>query len=151
MEVCMTDPPKILVAEDDEDFRDYIVTELRRAGYHVVAVEDGSHLVEYLGTAMLTQFDMPEVVVADIRMPGPSGLDVTRALDFSRASTGIILMTAFGNDELHASAERAGAIATLDKPFDVHRLLELLSRELERRGLAAPSAPAHGVHPPMGR
>jgi CheY-like chemotaxis protein len=121
---------RVLVAEDDCDFRDYIVEELRRNGYEVIPIEDGRHLVEHLATAMLTRFRMPQVVVADIRMPGPTGLEVTAALART-SSIPIILITAFGDARTHELAASAGAVALLDKPFAMRELLALLEHTVE--------------------
>lgn len=112
---------RILVAEDDASLRRLIAISLIRDGYEVAEAADGSELLDLLGSALVkggtaTSFDL---VVSDIRMPGWTGLDLVAGLHRWPWGPPILLMTAFGSAEVHSQAQRLGAVAVLDKPFDL--------------------------------
>jgi FixJ family two-component response regulator len=58
-------------------------------------------------------------------MHGVTGLDVLAGLRETDWATPVILLTAFGDAELHAEAHRLGALAVFDKPFDFRDLRKL--------------------------
>lgn len=121
----------VLLAEDDQDMRELLSLELRRAGYIVEEVSDGADLMERVagtesdGGATGEPLPVPDMIISDIRMPGWSGMDVLATLRQADWSMPVILITAFGDPQTHARAERLGAVALLDKPFRADRLLEL--------------------------
>ena len=135
-------PGRILLAEDDPDMRVLLALTLEADGFEVVQVNDGARLVHQIGSAFLkadgrSTFDL---IISDVRMPRLGGLDVLRALARLDVSTPFILITAFGDEALHAEARRLGAVAVLDKPFDIDELRAEVHRivppELVRWGLA---------------
>ena len=121
---------RILVADDDAEMRALLTVVLRNDGYEVVACADGSRLVEYL-EALWARPDKIDIdaMVCDMRMPGLTGLEVLERLGQRPDFPPMILMTAFGDALLHRRARQLGVYASLDKPFEVEHLLDLL-REL---------------------
>jgi CheY-like chemotaxis protein len=117
-------PIRVLVAEDDQEMRRLIISALRKDGCEVVQAEDGARFVESIVTRLLAPIDEPpiDVIVSDHRMPGFSGLEVLAALRKQHWSTPFVLITAFGDAETHAEAQRLGASAVLNKPFDLDDL-----------------------------
>lgn len=117
--------PRILVAEDDKEMRRLLVWNLHKAGFDVVECSDGWELLDNLGNPVLSgdpeDFDL---IVSDIRMPGVSGLEVLEGIHDTEWFVPMILITAFGSDEVHRSAERNGAAAVFDKPFDIEDLIK---------------------------
>jgi FixJ family two-component response regulator len=65
-------------------------------------------------------------LIADIRMPGMSGLELQAKLNAERCRIPIIFITAYSNAEMRAVAMREGAVAFLTKPFDDAVLLEIV-------------------------
>lgn len=112
--------PLILIAEDDDDFRDYICKILKRGDYAFVPVRDGAEAMNYIDTALLdpSLAQLPDLLITDIRMPRCGGLKVLAYTRFLPT----IAMTAFGDSETHAQARRFGATYVFDKPIDVDRL-----------------------------
>jgi CheY-like chemotaxis protein len=112
--------PRILLAEDHGETRALLASTLRALGYEVVEAASGYELLGAISEAWLrplpTRF--PDLVITDIRMPGPSGLRVIEGLRKSYWSIPVIVITAFGDAETHAEAHRLGAHAVIDKPFD---------------------------------
>lgn len=118
-----------MVAEDDSALRHLVAESLRRAGYAVTEVGDGAEALDTIGAQLVSGArDLPDVVVADVRMPYLSGLAVLAALRDVDPGIPIILMTAFGDASTHALAHRLGAIDVLDKPFDLDVLHASVAR-----------------------
>jgi CheY-like chemotaxis protein len=125
---------RILVAEDDPDLRMLIAAALGRDGHDIVTAADGTEILELLAATIgepesTRQFDL---IVSDVRMPGWSGLDVLAGLRHYPLVPPVVLITAFGDEQLHADARRLGAVATLDKPFDVDDLRAVVGATLGR-------------------
>lgn len=111
---------RILLAEDDREMRALVERALRAAGYDVTACRDGSELLLEMESDGSPGFDL---IVSDVRMPGMTGIEILEDLSGDGAGPPIILITAFGDPELHARARRLGAAAVLDKPFELRSLL----------------------------
>lgn len=121
---------RILLAEDDLAMRQLLVTALRWEGYRVVSAKNGFELLDVLASALLRR-EAFDLIVSDIRMPGPSGLEVLRGVrDASFRPPPVILITAFGSSDTHARAADLGAAAVLDKPFLLEELIRVVSRIL---------------------
>ncbi len=73
-------------------------------------------------------------LIADIRMPGMSGLELQAKLKAERRPLPIIFITAHGDAEMRIRAVRQGAVEFLNKPFDDAVLLQIVHTTLERRG-----------------
>ena len=70
-------------------------------------------------------------VIADIRMPGMSGLELQAKLKAERCRIPVIFITAHGDAEMRIHAMRQGAVEFLSKPFDDAVLLEIVHSALE--------------------
>jgi FixJ family two-component response regulator len=73
-------------------------------------------------------------LIADIRMPGMSGLELQARLKAERCLIPVIFVTAHGDAEMRIHALREGAVEFLSKPFDDTVLLEIVHTTLERWG-----------------
>ena len=85
----------------------------------------------------------PQVLVSDIRMPGPSGLELLKKVKEKHPGLPVIIMTAYSDLESAVAAFQGGAFEYLPKPFDVDNALELIRRALEesQREVSAVEAP----------
>lgn len=120
---------RILIAEDNEAMLCLITRHLGGDGWEVLHAHDGHELMQWIERAKDQRASAdPEatplfdVVVSDVRMPGPSGLQCLSELRAVGDPTPVILITAFGSDHLHCEAMAAGARAVLDKPLDLRQL-----------------------------
>ena len=73
-------------------------------------------------------------LIADIRMPGMSGLELQAKLKAEKSRIPIIFITAHGDDEMRNHAMREGAVEFLTKPFNDAVLLEMVHAAVERLG-----------------
>jgi len=125
---------RVLVADDDGEFCSLIGHALRNAGFDVTLCLDGITLADYVGSYVLEgSRDNFDLIVSDIRMPGLSGLQVLEGMNGWTGFPPMILMTAFGDEKVHAAAERLGAAAMLDKPFELDTLLTIAKSLIAER------------------
>ena len=73
----------------------------------------------------------PQVLVSDIRMPGPSGLELLHTVKEKHPAVPVIVMTAYSDLESAVAAFQGGAYEYLPKPFDVDQAVELIRRALD--------------------
>jgi two-component system, response regulator RegA len=116
------DAPLLLIVDDDATLRDRLARALRERGYDVRTA--GSH-PEALAFA---QQEAPELVVVDLRMPGPSGLELIRDLKAIDAETRIVVLTGYGSIATALDAMRLGACHYLQKPADADEILAAFAR-----------------------
>jgi DNA-binding NtrC family response regulator len=123
-EVALDRPTLVLLAEDDAELRKLIAATLRAEGYEVIEAANGMELLDSLELVVARR--VPYVIVSDVRMPLLSGMDVLAVIRASSTQVPVILITAFGDVDTHSEAHDLGAIAILDKPFDLSALTSLL-------------------------
>jgi two-component system, NtrC family, nitrogen regulation response regulator GlnG len=73
----------------------------------------------------------PQVLVSDIRMPGPSGLELLQTVKTQHPAVPVIVMTAYSDLESAVAAFQGGAFEYLPKPFDVDQAVDLIRRALD--------------------
>ena len=117
----------IAVVEDEEMVRSALERLLKTAGYTVAAFASAE---AFLNSRRLRAV---RCLIADIRMPGMSGLDLQSRLNEEADPIPIIFFTAHGDEETRIRAIRAGAVAFLAKPFERTVLLEHVRAYLESR------------------
>ena len=128
--------PLLVLAEDDDEFRTLLARTLRREGFIVAELNNGSQLLRALVAGRKSQGSEIALVISDIRMPGASGLDALAGIDPTSWPIPVVLMTGFGDRETHAAAKKLGAAAVIDKPFDLDELLALVTKLLHREQAA---------------
>lgn len=80
--------------------------------------------------------DFAGIVVSDIRLPGMDGLELLSQLKARDPSLPVVLITGHGDISMAVGAMRSGAYDFMEKPFSPERLVDVVRRALERRGLA---------------
>jgi DNA-binding response OmpR family regulator len=125
MQVAAT---KILIVDDDQGSRDLLSEVLASNGYVVAAVEDGAAARDEI--ARNGGYD---IVIADLRMPNGSGLDLFRDLRRRSQQEELILMSSFMTGSERQQALALGACALLDKPFRLTQLLEAVSDVADKK------------------
>jgi FixJ family two-component response regulator len=110
----------VAVVDDDELLRDALRRLLKASGLGAVSFESAEDL--------LNSGQLPEIacLIADVRMPGMSGLDLQARLKAARCPIPIIFITAHGDAKMRIQAMRDGAVEFLTKPFDNAVLLEMV-------------------------
>jgi len=120
---------RILLADDNDAFREATGQLLERAGYSVVTAQDGQEALQAIGR------DRPDLILLDIMMPDLDGITVLKHIRDQDLLTGVVMITAFGSEEIAVQALTAGADDYLIKPLDYREMFIRLERVLERSHL----------------
>jgi len=115
----------VAVVDDDDSFRAALQRLLRSAGFTVRSFASAE---EFLASGQLNETGC---LIADIRMPGMSGLDLQVKLNADRRPIPTIFVTAHGDEKMRLQAMRGGAVKFLAKRFDDAILLESVRTALK--------------------
>jgi FixJ family two-component response regulator len=116
----------VAVVDDDDSMRVALEGLLKAVGFPARAFASAE---EFLKSGQQHQ---TSCLIADIRMPGMSGLELQAQLNAERCRIPTIFITAHGDEKMRLQALRAGAVEFLSKPFDEEVLLESVRAALER-------------------
>jgi len=129
------DSAPILVADDDQHIVELVSLYLRRAGYRVETAFDGDE-------ALRKARDLePALLILDVMMPGPDGLQVCRQLR-RKGDVPIVLLTARSSDIDKIAGLRLGADDYVTKPFNPDELVARVDAVLRRAGNSTQAAAA---------
>ena len=123
----------VAVVDDDESFRTALQRLLRSAGFRVRSFASAE---DFLKSG---QPHETGCLVADIRMPGMSGLDLQAKLNADHCPIPTIFISAHGDEKMRLLAMRGGAVTFLAKPFDDAVLLETVRTALKTESFEADS------------
>jgi len=115
----------VAIVDDDDAVRVALEGLLRSAGLTARAYESAE---EFIRSGQQTQ---TSCLIADIRMPGMSGLELQARLNSENCRVPIVFITAHGDAQMRLQALRAGAVEFLAKPFNDEVLLETVRAALE--------------------
>lgn len=115
----------VAIVDDDDSMRGALQGMLKAVGLPAQAFASAE---EFLKSGQQHQ---TSCLIADIRMPGMSGLELQSQLNSERCKIPIIFITAHGDEKMRIQALRAGAVEFLSKPFDEEVLLESVRAALE--------------------
>jgi FixJ family two-component response regulator len=115
----------VAIVDDDDSMRNALQGLLKVAGLPAQAFASAE---EFLKSGQQYQ---TACLIADIRMPGMSGLELQAHLNADRCRIPTIFITAHGDEKMRLQALREGAVEFLSKPFDDEALLESVRAALE--------------------
>ena len=133
MQTAETPGDLILVADDEPNIVELVSMYLSRHGYRVESARDGEE------TLRKARELHPALLVLDVMMPGPDGLQVCRALGGKPGGLPIILLTARSSDVDKVAGLRLGADDYVTKPFNPEELVARVAAVL-RRARAEPAS-----------
>ena len=116
----------VLIADDDQIFRQVVAKFLAERGFTVAIASDG------MQASMMAIRNAPDAVVLDIRMPAGSGLEVLKRLrgSLKTSHVPVIVVSADLNGNLPLEAKQLGAELFLAKPIDLEELYKKLCEVL---------------------
>jgi|SRR5690348_6762090 CheY-like chemotaxis protein len=128
---------RILVIEDDGDFRDALAQALRVDGHDVDTAPDGR-----VGAALICRETPYDLIFCDLRMPGMDGRGLYEEIqrDRPQALRRLVFMSALSRSPEYAPFLREGSVQLLAKPFTPQQLREIVARMIGPR--------RSGVDPP---
>lgn len=129
LEQQISSAKKILVVDDDRDFRWTVDNILNAAGYEILQAQDGAEAL------ILLEENIPDLVLLDYRMPGRDGLQVAGDMKQRIPGVPIIIITAYAEVESAVKAMKMGVYDYITKPVDNDDLVFTIKRALERQDL----------------
>jgi two-component system response regulator RegA len=118
--------PVMLVADDDERFRERLGKALGARGYEVLAASDHDAALQRLAERKVDR------AIVDLRMPGQSGLGLVRELIARQPGIEVVVLTGYGSIATAVEAMRLGARDYLTKPCHADRILLAFEADPER-------------------
>jgi FixJ family two-component response regulator len=118
--------PLISIVDDDDSVRQALKSLIDSVGFRAEVFDSGE---KFLNSPYLSQTDC---LIADVRMPGMSGLELQDRLSAAGRSIPIVFISAHEDKEARARGLRAGAIDFLQKPFSEDSLLGAISVCLDK-------------------
>ena len=122
-------PKRVLIVDDEENFRHMLSVILKKEGYDVEAASNGE---EALQKVTLSPYDQ---VLCDIRMPKMDGLDFLNEAKKAGVNSTIIMMSAYGTVDIAIEAIKLGAYDYISKPFKPDEVILTLKKAEERERL----------------
>ena len=120
---------RILVVDDEESLRHMLQVFLAREGFEVTSVSSARAALAELETREI------DCIVCDVRMPQVSGLDLLDELRRKGGGPTVIMMSAYGSNDLALDAMKRGAYDYISKPFKPDEVLLVLRKAEERERL----------------
>jgi len=121
--------PRILVAEDDDNVRAFVVRALEISGHEVVAAEDGGLAAEIL----LEEEGRFDLLLSDIKMPVMDGIELALTAGSAYPDLTILLMTGFADQRERAHGLDALIYDVIPKPFALDVLMAKVADALAGR------------------
>jgi two-component system response regulator FixJ len=125
--IIMADPIHVALIDDDEAVRDSLQLYFKRKHVRATCFQAAEDFLEIANGC--EPFDC---IIADVRMPRMSGLDLVQHLKSRRSICPVILITGHGDVDMAVSAVKAGACDFIEKPFDETRLLTSVHDAVEK-------------------
>jgi two-component system response regulator RegA len=122
-DISHDDRPTMLLVDDDATFASVLREAFEGRGFDVRVAHD---VPEALATA---EKDPPEYAVVDLKMPGPSGLELVAKLKELDENTRVVMLTGYASIATAVEAIKLGAVHYLAKPADADQILEALHRD----------------------
>ena len=119
--------PSILVADDEDAFRELLCEALTEWGYHVTPASNGDEAIAVL------EREPVDFALVDVRMPGANGESVLRLVRERSLNVSVIMITGFGSIEDAVKFMRLGAVDYLTKPLILEELRFKVRRVFEER------------------
>lgn len=117
---------KLLLVDDEDDFRRATSKTLNRRGFSVTEAANGEEALEAI------RRECPDIVLLDLKMPGMSGIETLQHIREIEASLPVIILTGHGDFEAAMASIKLEVVDFLQKPVDVDQLGRRIRTLLER-------------------
>ena len=115
----------ILIVDDNKSLLDSLKNVLTGLGYEVCAVKEPASALQMM-RSLSRESLQPEVLIADLRMPGICGTELIRLCRRVCPGLPVILMTAYGEEKIQKTVAAMERSRYIEKPFTVQRLKILI-------------------------
>jgi len=119
-----TEEPTVFIVDDDEQLRTALRLLLRSVQIRAVTFASAAEFLEVF------QPNQSGCIVADVRMPGISGLELQQELHAAGHQIPVIILTGHAEVEMAVEAVKAGAMDFVEKPYSAQKMIELIQRAI---------------------
>ena len=120
---------RVLVVDDEDDFRETFVKRLGKRDLDVTAVESGEKALALLDKQLF------DVVILDVKMPGMDGVEALREMKIKRPLMEVIMRTGHASVESGIEGMKLGAFDYIRKPADLDELLDKMRKAYEKKAI----------------
>ncbi|MDD9148276.1 MULTISPECIES: response regulator [unclassified Sporolactobacillus] len=114
---------KLLIVDDQYGIRLLLNEIFQKEGYRTLLASSGPQALK-----AVHEHD-PVLVLLDMKIPGMNGLETLKRIKQEKPEVKVVIMTAYGDQDIIRNAIAGGAIAHFSKPFDLQELTDLVKRE----------------------
>jgi len=122
-------PLKILLVDDEEDFLEILLNQMKKYPFPVWAVKSGEEALQWLATNPV------DVVVLDVRMPGKDGIATLKEIKQKHPLVEIIMHTGHADFEVANEVLKLGAFDYLIKPIDIKELIYKIQDAYKKKSI----------------
>jgi len=122
----ITNPPRILITDDDRDFRETLRSVFERRGFSTLLAGDGREALD------IVQQQQVHLVLIDMHMPRMSGLEMIRRVKMTHATMPCILISAALDERLAEEARQAQVFSQLAKPISLLDVTETVGAAMRQ-------------------
>ncbi len=126
----MTPTPRLLIVEDDPNFRETLAIEFQERHYRLETAADSSSL-----ESVLKEIEHFRFALVDLRLKGDSGLDLIASILFHSPTCRVVILTGYGSIATAVEAVKRGAVNYLTKPATIERIEQALWMDGETRSI----------------
>jgi DNA-binding response OmpR family regulator len=123
----MADEFRVLIVDDEDEFRETLVARLKKRNLKVWGAESGRRALDLMETIAF------DVVVLDIKMPGMDGIEALEQMKKKTQLTEVILLTGHASIEAGIEGMKLGAFDYLMKPVNIDELLAKIRQAYQRK------------------
>ena len=118
---------KVLVVDDEEDFRETLIKRLMKRNLDVKGAENGEKALEMVKKYLF------DVVILDVKMPGIDGIETLREIKKLKPLVEVIMLTGHASVESGIEGMKLGAFDYIMKPADLDKLIEKMRQAFEKK------------------
>ncbi|MBI5584738.1 MAG: response regulator [Deltaproteobacteria bacterium] len=118
---------RVLVVDDEDDFRETLIKRLQKRNLDVSGAENGEKALEMIDKYLY------DVVILDVKMPGIDGIEALREIKRRKPLVEVIMLTGHASVESGIEGMKLGAFDYLTKPADFDQFLEKLRQAYEKK------------------
>ena len=123
----MADEFRVLIVDDEDEFRETLVARLKKRNLKVWGAESGRRALDLMETIVF------DVVVLDIKMPGMDGIEALEQMKKKTQLTEVILLTGHASIEAGIEGMKLGAFDYIMKPVNIDELLAKIHQAYQRK------------------
>jgi DNA-binding NtrC family response regulator len=121
---------RVLVVDDEANFRKLLQLMLNKGGYEFMEAENGAHALQIL---RMSEASAPDVIICDIRMPQVSGVEAVTAIREEFPSIPVVVLTGFPDIVMAHSFLEQGVWDYRAKPIEREKLLAVVANAMKHR------------------